>query len=120
MEDFKMPINAIKSVNCIAKKQKAANGLKFGDRENELDHAISTAVKHDNSDDLIVNPKDITQYEIQIDDELPTDDHATDEDAIDNNDAIESNDDTDDDLVLNNNINNANNICSDINNDDKL
>ena len=40
-------------MNYISKRQKALKGLKFGDWQNNIDHAISTGVMHELSKPII-------------------------------------------------------------------
>ena len=42
-------------MNCIAKKQKAVKGLKFSDRQNNIDHAISTGVGYESSSPIVLS-----------------------------------------------------------------
>ena len=44
VEINKMPISTISRINYMCKKQKAIKGLKFGDRQNTINAAISTGV----------------------------------------------------------------------------
>ena len=52
VEVYKMPISAISRINCMCKRQKAAKGLKFGDRQNLINDAIRAGVE-----DTALNPE---------------------------------------------------------------
>ena len=51
MNTCKMPQSAINRINYAAKQQKTMKGLKFGDRQNLIDHCISTGVIEDVEDE---------------------------------------------------------------------
>lgn len=54
-EVHKMPQSAINHINCIVKGQKSVKGLKFGNRQNLADAAISTGVMDDDLYDDLCN-----------------------------------------------------------------
>ena len=59
-----MPESAINRVNHMAKQQKSLKGLKCGDRQNLIDHRISTGVIDDMDDISSIN----LNHEIVIED----------------------------------------------------
>ena len=41
-----MPMSAVSRINYMCKKQCSVKGLKFGDRQNQIDYLISTGVEY--------------------------------------------------------------------------
>ena len=52
---YKWLVGAIKCINYITKRKKAVKGLKFRDRQNNIDHAISTGVEYESSGSIILS-----------------------------------------------------------------
>ena len=88
-------MNSIKRFNYIAKRQKAAKELKFGNYQNSIDHTISTKVEY--KSELIIpsehagDLEDIIQHDV-VDDSNDRNKNNKNEDVIDEN-RIDSLDD---------------------------
>ena len=75
VEAHKMPVSAISRINYMCKKQKSVRGLKFGDRQNLINDAISTGVE-EGPDPLQTHnipyphtPSNAIQHDILIEDD---------------------------------------------------
>ena len=91
-EVFKILVNVINRIKCIAKKQKLIRRDKFGYRKNSLNYTLSTGVMCDNSDRLDSNSDHVTQHEIHIDndqEELIDEDNETCEEENDGIDGVD-------------------------------
>ena len=88
MKTRKIPVTAIIRINYACKKQRSVKGLKFGDRQNLIDDAISTGVTEDvpacGSMRNMPNyeaPSNAIQHDVLADDDDISEHH---EDDIDN------------------------------------